>query len=668
MKTKNNFKRVSVLLVGPYDKTFDYHIDEKLCEIGKFVLVPFRSKKMIGIIISNETDNLNLSNIKSILSIIDIPPLTKVQIEFVEFFSRWNCIKKGYVLKLLLNPFDKISLLSLSKTFIEQNNKFLDVKEKSLIDLNIDQIKASKLIIESLKNKISNIFLLEGVPGSGKTETYFEAIKYCIKSNKQVLILLPEIGLTSDFDRRFRNRFGIIPDKWHSEIKKSVKKKIWIKAISKKTMIVVGARSALFLPLNNLGLIIIDEEHDLSYKQEENLRYHARDMAIYLGTRINIPIILSSATPSFETLYNVSINKYKSLNLPSRATGAQMPRIEIIDLKENPPANGYWISEPMIRELKTRYKNNEQSMLFLNRRGYSNLTICRSCGYTIVCKNCSSWLVEHKSANKYLCHHCGYTKDILKKCSECDQNTLIPCGPGIEKINEEIKNLFPKAFILNVSSDTIKNVKGFNKLLRQISDGEADFIIGTQILAKGYDFSLLNYVGIIDGDVGLNGGDFRASEKYFQLLTQVSGRAGRHLKNKKGLVQVQTYNPKNPILKTIKEMNKKSFFNEEIQHREHALVPPFSRLISIIISSKFEHKLNDYCFFMLQNFPKYNKIEILGPAPAPLNFLRGRHRNRFLIKAPKNMYVQDIVMSWINNIKIPSHIRLSIDVDPYNFL
>ena len=509
--------------------------------------------------------------------------------------------------------------------------------------------------------------MLHGIAGSGKTETYFEAINFCIKNKKQVLILLPEIGLTSEWENRFEKRFGIVPDKWHSGIKKSVKKRIWARTILKKDLIIVGARSALFLPLSNLGLIIVDEEHDSSFKQEEGQRYHARDMSIYLSSKAGVPAILASATPSIESLHNVFNKKYIYLNLPSRATGAQMPDVQIIDMKDNQPLSGNWISEPMVNELKRRYENKEQAMIFLNRRGYSNLTICRTCGHRMSCKNCNSWLIEHRKTNKYLCHHCGYKKPLSDKCENCSSHDLVSCGPGIEKISDEIKNIFPNSIIENLSSDTFSNLENFNSIIKNIVDGKVNFIIGTQILAKGYDFPKLNYVGIIDGDVGVYGGDLRASEKCFQLLKQVSGRAGRHLKNKRGLVQIQTYNPQNPILKTIKDMDENKFYLEEISYRKDAAMPPFSRLISIIISSKSENILHDVCYNLLEKFPRYKDIKILGPAPAPLSFLRGRYRNRFLIKSPKNTFSQDIVKNWIENTKIPKQIRISIDVDPYTF-
>ena len=571
------------------------------------------------------------------------------------------------VLKQIFNPHDKNSIKKVEDLKIYEFYKMPEIKSCSQINLNDNQKTVSKKIIKNFTQKKTRTFLLHGIAGSGKTETYFEAINFCIKNKKQVLILLPEIGLTSEWENRFEKRFGIVPDKWHSGIKKSVKKRIWARTILKKDLIIVGARSALMLPLSNLGLIIIDEEHDSSFKQEEGQRYHARDMSIYLSSKAGIPAILASATPSIESLHNVFNKKYVHLNLPSRATGAQMPDVQIIDMKDNPPLSGNWISEPMVNELKRRYENLEQSMIFLNRRRYSNLTICRSCGHRMSCKHCNSWLIEHRKINKYLCHHCGYKKPLSDKCENCSSYDLVSCGPGIEKISDEIKNIFPNSIIENLSSDTFSNLENFNSIIKNIVDGKVNFIIGTQILAKGYDFPKLNYVGIIDGDIGVYGGDLRASEKCFQLLKQVSGRAGRHLKNRRGLVQIQTYNPQNPILKTIRDMDENKFYLEEISYRKDAAMPPFSRLISIIISSKSENLLHEVCYNLLEKFPRYNDVKILGPAPAPLSFLRGRYRNRFLIKSPKNTFSQDIVKNWIENTKIPKQIRISIDVDPYTF-
>ena len=667
MQDNKKFKLVSVLLSGPFDKAFSYKINIFSYEVGKIIIAPFRNQKLLGIILDEDPDLIDDEKVKEVDCSIKLPPLSKIYIEFINFFGKWNCIKRGLVLKQIFNPHDKNSIKKVDDLKIFEFYKMPEIKTSSQINLNDNQKTVSKKIIKNFTQKTSRTFLLHGIAGSGKTETYFEAINHCIKNKKQVLILLPEIGLTSEWENRFEKRFGIVPDKWHSGIKKSVKKRIWARTILKKDLIIVGARSALFLPLSNLGLIIIDEEHDSSFKQEEGQRYHARDMSIYLSSKAGVPAILASATPSIESLHNVFNKKYVLLSLPSRATGAQMPDVQIIDMKDNQPLSGNWISEPMVNELKRRYENKEQAMIFLNRRGYSNLTICRTCGHRMSCKNCNSWLIEHRKTNKYLCHHCGYKKPLSDKCENCSSHDLVSCGPGIEKISDEIKNIFPNSIIENLSSDMFSNLENFNSIIKNIVDGKVNFIIGTQILAKGYDFPKLNYVGIIDGDVGVYGGDLRASEKCFQLLKQVSGRAGRHLKNKKGLVQIQTYNPQNPILKTIRDMDENKFYLEEISYRKDAAMPPFSRLISIIISSKSENLLHDVCYNLLEKFPRYKDIKILGPAPAPLSFLRGRYRNRFLIKSPKNTFSQDIVKNWIENTKIPKQIRISIDVDPYTF-
>ena len=667
MQDNKKFKLVSVLLSGPFDKVFSYKINISSFEVGKIIIAPFRNQKLLGIILDEDPDLIEDEKVKEVDCSIKLPPLSKIYIEFINFFGKWNCIKRGLVLRQIFNPHDKNSIKKVEDLKIYDFYKMPEIKTCSQISLNDNQKTVSKKIIKNFTQKTSRTFLLHGIAGSGKTETYFEAINHCIKNKKQVLILLPEIGLTSEWENRFEKRFGIVPDKWHSGIKKSVKKRIWARTILKKDLIIVGARSALFLPLSNLGLIIIDEEHDSSFKQEEGQRYHARDMSIYLSSKAGVPAILASATPSIESLHNVFNKKYVLLSLPSRATGAQMPDVQIIDMKDNQPLSGNWISEPMVNELKRRYDNKEQAMIFLNRRGYSNLTICRTCGHRMSCKNCNSWLIEHRKTNKYLCHHCGYKKPLSDKCENCSSHDLVSCGPGIEKISDEIKNIFPNSIIENLSSDTFSNLDNFNSIIRNIVDGKVNFIIGTQILAKGYDFPKLNYVGIIDGDVGVYGGDLRASEKCFQLLKQVSGRAGRHLKNKRGLVQIQTYNPQNPILKTIRDMDENKFYLEEISYRKDAAMPPFSRLISIIISSKSENLLHDVCYNLLEKFPRYNDVKILGPAPAPLSFLRGRYRNRFLIKSPKNTFSQDIVKNWIENTKIPKQIRISIDVDPYTF-
>ena len=670
MKNLKKLQIVSVLLLGPYNKTFDYIADEsKPTKVGQIVLVPFGKQELLGIIFEDSKENIQIDKLKKIKSFISLPLFSNYHIDFIKFFANWNCTYQGNVLKMIISPFEKSSIQNLNrKNYKPIEEKKIKLDEKTNFKkLNFNQKNASKDILKSF-NANSKCFLLDGVAGSGKTETYFEGVNYCIKNNKQVLILLPEIGLTSDWKLRFEKTFGFKPLVWHSGITKSRKKKIWLSTLYNKKLVLVGARSALFLPFNNLGLIVVDEEHDLSFKQEEGIRYHARDMAIYLASKINIPIILSSATPSIETMFNAKTKKFSTLNLPARATGSALPEIQIIDLKKNPPLKGNWLSDIMLKELNRRFVNKEQSLIFLNRRGYSPLTLCKNCGHRVHCKNCNAWLVEHRKDNNYLCHHCGFKRKVSQNCENCNDGQMVSCGPGIEKISEEVKNNFPNSIIESFSSDTVNNINEFNESLKKIKDGKVDFIIGTQIIAKGYDLPNLNFVGIVDGDIGIYGGDLRSSEKCFQLLTQVSGRAGRHIKNKRGLVHLQTYNPENLVLNTIKEMDKEKFYEEELSYRKKASMPPFFRLISIIISSKYEKILNEFSLTFHEKAPNYEEVDILGPAPAPLHYIRGRYRNRFLIRSNKKIDLQNIVRNWVSRIQIPSSIRLSIDVDPYNFL
>ncbi len=666
-------KIISVLPSGPFNKSFDYLVPNFVkIKIGQIVIIPFGTREILGIVIGFHGSELPITKLKKIDEILNFPLIPISYIKFMNFFSNWNYVDKGSIIKLFLSPFDKKSFRNLETKLAKKQKNCSDKKNKLNIirikKLNSFQAKSSQQIINSLKNQRPKCYLLEGVPGSGKTETYFEAVDYCLKNRKQVLILLPEIGLTSEWEMRFIERFGFKPSVWHSGIKKSEKKNIWLKAISKVELVLVGARSSLFIPFQNLGLIVVDEEHDNSFKQDSGIRYHARDMAIYLASKIKIPIVLSSATPSIESIFNSRKKKFKSLILPNRATGARLPEVKIIDMKENAPTRGNWLSECVINELKKRFENKQQSMLFLNRRGYSPLTLCKQCGYKVGCDNCDTWLVEHKKSNIFLCHHCGFKKKAFRYCENCNSNSLVSCAPGIEKINEEIKTLFPSAVIENFSSDTMKNLKDFNIILKKIVAGDVDFIIGTQLLAKGYNFPKLNFVGIVDGDLGLHGGDLRASEKCFQLLMQVSGRAGRHLKKERGLVYIQTYNPKNTVLKTIVKMNVSNFYDQELDYRESSNMPPFSRLVSIILSSKIEKKLDEFAFKLLKTVPNYKDVEILGPAPAPLSFLRGRYRRRFLIKSKKNIDLNNVIKNWLNICKTPKNIRLNVDVDPYNFL
>ena len=537
--------------------------------------------------------------------------------------------------------------------------------------LNSEQKNAVEKINVAIKKKKPDCFLLDGVPGSGKTETYFQTVKTCLDEGKQILILLPEISLTPDWEKRFHQSFSFAPLVWHSGITKTKKKQIWLSALNSSAGVIVGARSALMLPILNLGLIIVDEEHDPAFKQEEGVRYNARDMAIYKAIRSSVPIVLASATPSLETYHNMKIGKYIHLTLPKRATGAALPDIKLIDLKTNTPERGKWISSVLTNEIKSKLDNREQSLLFLNRRGYAPLTICNSCGNKIKCVNCETWLVEHRSQNTLVCHHCGYTKRISNTCDICGaEGQIKACGPGVERIEEEINQLFPEAKLTVLSSDTMKSQKTLVKTLEKIKNNKVDIIIGTQMIAKGHDFPDLKLVGIIDSDVGLSGGDLRASERSFQLLQQVSGRSGRHSidEQDKGVVFLQTYDNENPIIKAIAKNNRDDFFEKELSSRKNANMPPFGRLAAIILSSKYERKLDGFASELLRVAPLFKNVKIFGPAPAPLYFLRGKYRRRFLIKSDKTVNIQDVLLNWTNKIKTPHNVKLTIDIDPFSFM
>ena len=537
--------------------------------------------------------------------------------------------------------------------------------------LNSEQKNAVEKINVSIKKKKPDCFLLDGVPGSGKTETYFQTVKTCLDEGKQILILLPEISLTPDWEKRFHQSFSFAPLVWHSGITKTKKKQIWLSALNSSAGVIVGARSALMLPILNLGLIIVDEEHDPAFKQEEGVRYNARDMAIYKAIRSSVPIVLASATPSLETYHNMKIGKYIHLTLPKRATGAALPDIKLIDLKANTPERGKWISSVLTNEIKSKLDNREQSLLFLNRRGYAPLTICNSCGNKIKCVNCETWLVEHRSQNTLVCHHCGYTKRISNTCDICGaEGQIKACGPGVERIEEEINQLFPEAKLTVLSSDTMKSQKTLVKTLEKIKNNKVDIIIGTQMIAKGHDFPYLKLVGIIDSDVGLSGGDLRASERSFQLLQQVSGRSGRHSIDEldKGVVFLQTYDNENPIIRAIAKNNRDDFFEKELSSRKNANMPPFGRLAAIILSSKYERKLDGFASELLRVAPLFKNVKIFGPAPAPLYFLRGKYRRRFLIKSDKTVNIQDVLLNWTNKIKTPHNVKLTIDIDPFSFM
>ncbi len=509
--------------------------------------------------------------------------------------------------------------------------------------------------------------LLEGVTGAGKTEVYFEAVARVLKSGRQVLVLLPEIALTAQLLRRFKARFKAPPAAWHSALSPAQRVHIWRGIARDQVKIVVGARSALFLPFCDLGLIIVDEEHESAFKQEEGVAYHGRDMAVVRGFISKIPVILSSATPSVETLVNARSGKYLHISLTLRHGGAQLPQISTLDMRRHPPDRGKWLSPPLVAAMGETLERGEQIMLFLNRRGYAPLTLCRNCGYRISCSNCHAWLVEHRYKSRLMCHHCGHVEKKPENCPQCGAaDTLVACGPGIERVAEEAEQLFPDAALAVLSSDIAGGIESIRRIFDEIETGKIDIVVGTQMLAKGHHFPALTLVGVVDGDLGLGHGDLRAGERTYQLLHQVSGRAGRA--RHKGQALIQTHDPEHPVMKALVSASHGEFYNREIELRRMAHLPPFGHLAGIIISGRKENDVIALARNIATQAPRHEGVRVLGPAPAPLGFLRGRYRYRLLVKTQKDISMQTYLHNWLGNIKPRGAIRMRIDVDPQSFL
>lgn len=533
--------------------------------------------------------------------------------------------------------------------------------------LSEEQKKAASLLCASVDEQKFKVFLLEGVTGSGKTEVYFEAISSCLALGKQCLILLPEIALTAQWRERFKARFGVLPVIWHSDLSQKERRESWEMIAKGSAPIVVGARSALFLPFCALGLIIVDEEHESSFKQEEGVHYHGRDMAVLRARLENIPIILVSATPSLETSVNAAQGRYHHIQLHHRYGGARLPSIEIINMREQPPGRNKFLSPSLIEEIAKNIEQGEQSLLFLNRRGYAPLTLCRQCGYRFQCPNCTAWLVQHRSRNIFACHHCEYSEPCKNKCPECqEEESFMPIGPGVERIYEEVKASFSDAHILVMTTDTMLKTTEIEQAVEKIERGEVQIIIGTQMVAKGWHFPKLTLVGVVDADLGLSGGDLRASERTMQLLHQVAGRAGRE--EKKGRVMLQTYSAEHPVMKALYKQDIEAFLKQEAEMRKPGFWPPYGRLAAIIVSGMKEQSVDDFVRELSMSSPYREGLQILGPTPAPLAFLRGRYRRRFLLKSHKNIALQPIIRRWLAAHKLRDGVEVRIDIDPISFM
>jgi primosomal protein N' (replication factor Y) len=513
-----------------------------------------------------------------------------------------------------------------------------------------------------------SVTLIDGVTGSGKTQVYFEAVAEAVRRGRQVLILMPEIALTSQVLDRFAERFGVRPAEWHSQLTPRKRARTWSAAASREVSVIVGARSALFLPYADLGLIIVDEEHDPAYKQEDGVHYHARDMAVVRGHIAKFPVLLASATPAVETEVNARRARYRCLHLPERFGGQHMPMIEALDLRREGPAPGRFVAPRLAQAVQGALERGEQALLFLNRRGYAPLTLCRQCGYRLACPNCDAWLVDHRFKRRLVCHHCGYSLPQPERCPHCAaRGSFVACGPGVERLEEEAAALFPGRRILVLSSDLITSVERMREELAEIEQGLVDIVIGTQLVAKGHHFPKLNLVGVVDADLGLSNGDPRAAERTFQLLHQVIGRAGREAG--RGTGYLQTHQPEHPVMRALAAGDREAFYSSEIALREQAQYPPFGRLAALVVSGDDKHAAQAHARRLAQAAPRSDAARVLGPAEAPLALIRGRYRFRLLVKSPRAFDLSAYLREWMTAAPKPGgKIRREIDVDPQSFL
>ncbi|HKT84954.1 MAG TPA: primosomal protein N' [Novosphingobium sp.] len=539
--------------------------------------------------------------------------------------------------------------------------------EFAVPELSGAQQAAARSFSEAVRAHSFAPFLLDGVTGSGKTETYFEAVAEAIRRERQVLVLLPEIALTENFLRRFEQRFGVAPVQWHSSLKASERRRAWRAIAFGEAQVVVGARSSLFLPYPKLGLIVVDEAHEVSFKQDDGVRYNARDVAVIRAKFEEIPVILASATPALESMQLAEAGVYRKIDLPDRFGGATLPDIEVLDLRKEPPPRGHWLAPRLVDQMKERLARGEQSLLFLNRRGYAPLTLCRNCGYRFQCPNCTAWLVEHRFSGRLACHHCGHETPVPDACPECGTaDCLVACGPGVERIADEVAEILPEARTALVTSDTMNSPDAIAEFVAMAESGAVDVIIGTQLVTKGYHFPELTLVGVVDADLGLEGGDLRAAERTYQQIAQVAGRAGRG--EKPGEVLIQTRHPEASVIAALAAGDRDAFYAAETQARREAGAPPFGRWAAIIVSSEDQAEAQAAARAIGGTAPRHPDMLVLGPAPAPLSLLRGRHRFRLLINARRSAELQRYLREWLDPLQFPRGVRVNIDIDPYSFV
>ena len=651
--------KVPVLFPKIFDYPFTYksEISESL-KSGDFVKAPFGSSEITGVVWPHEQKTEKKFKIKKISKKINVKNLNPSMIEFISWFSKYNLVPLGMSLKMCL-----LNKNVVEKNFDKEFDKFKIKHRKNKFLLNVEQ-KKSLVFIRSIGNNY-NVTVLEGVTGSGKTLVYFERIKDLIQKGFQALILLPEIALTNQFSRRFKEFFGAEPAIWHSGTTKKNKSIIWKGITEGKIKIVIGARSSLFLPFKNLGIIIVDEEHDTSYKQDEGISYNARDMAITRASLENIPINLVTSIPSIETYNNIIIKKYYVTKLYNRYREASLPNVEIINLHAEVLNKESWIAKRTINEVNQYLNKGDQVLFFLNRRGYAPFVICKKCGTKFQCPNCAVNLNFHKKLNKLLCHYCGHKSLLSRNCKDNKKCDLLFCGPGVERIFSELKKIYPNKKIEIFSSDTLAKNKLTNTLIKKVEKKKIDILIGTQLLSKGFHFPKLNCIVVVDSDFSSHGYDLRSAEKNMQLYHQLSGRAGRE--GNISTIFFQTYTPDDEILLNISKKDPHVFLQKELSLRKEKKLPPFYRLISLIISGKNESLIMKFAINIKSKLPKINEVNVLGPVPAPITKLRKKYRCRILIRYPKNLFIQKYLSQSLNKIKILSGIKLEVDVDPINF-
>ena len=719
---------VDVLVPVALDQAYSYRAPRGVdLQPGDLVTVPLGSRQVIGVVwAENATPDPRLHNrLKEVGEKLDVPPLRPELRSLVDWVANYTLSSRGMVLRMTLRMGEHLGpervrlgvrltgdvparMTPARRRLVEiLSDGLLHGKTEVAIEAGVSAgvidglVDEGTLMVEPMARTLAppapdpsfaepefspvqrtaadamqalaaaddfGVALLDGVTGSGKTEVYFEAVAETLRNGKQTLILMPEIALTGQFLDRFAERFGARPLEWHSELTPRTRARNWAAIAAGGAPVVVGARSALFLPYANLGLIIVDEEHDQAYKQDEGAHYHARDMAVVRAHIAKIPVVLASATPSVETEVNARKGRYQRVVLPSRFGGQHMPHIEAIDLRREGPVRGRFISPRLAEQIGIATSRREQALLFLNRRGYAPLTLCRACGHRFGCTICDAWLVDHRFRQRLVCHYCGFSMPRPHVCPHCAaEQSLVAVGPGVERLQEEVAALFPNARAMVLSSDLITSIEAMRAELNEIAEGRVDIIIGTQLVAKGHNFPRLNLVGVIDADLGLGNGDPRAAERTFQLLNQVIGRAGRE--QGRGVGYLQTHQPEHPVMKALVACDREAFYATEIEGRERSGYPPFGRLASLIISAGDRPTAEGYARALAAIAPIDERIKILGPAEAPLAVIKGRYRFRLLVKSARGVDLSGYLRQWLAaGPKTRGNLKLEIDVDPQSFL